>query len=351
MIKEIMHIVKAKIIGFLNGFLYFTPILLANYRWRKYLRVLYCRNNEDMKENEVPPVTNSFKSVVYMALSETTFSGGLSDRLRGIVAIYSECKRMGLPFRIVFEPLHLEDYLSPNQYDWRINNDEICWNTSRVYPCVILTYHNNSRNIWQRFVQHAILAHFLKKPYKQIHVYSNMFCSDSEYTSLFRELFKPTRELRKLIVYHLEQLGGAGNYVSATFRFRQLLGDFKEGGAVLPEKERMPYIEKCIKAIERLHERVPEKKILVTADSHTFLEMLVKKRMPYVYVMPGRVVHIGFTANASKKTYMKSFLDMYMLSYASTVFLVRDKIMYHSGFPYRASLLNGTKYGEISLQS
>lgn len=344
-----MHIVKAKIISFLNSFLYFTPILLANYRWRKYLRALYHRNNESGTDNSLPSEMNLSKVVVYMALSETTFSGGLSDRLRGIVAIYSECKRMGLPFRIVFEPLHLEDYLSPNQYDWRINNDEICWDTSRVYPCVILTYHNNSRNIWQRFVQHAILEHFLKKPFRQIHVYSNMFCSDVEYTSLFRELFKPTNNLQNLIDYHLAHLGGAGNYVSATFRFRQLLGDFKEGGSVLQEDERMPYIEKCIKGIEKLHNRVPDKKILVTADSHTFLESLVNKSLPYVYVMPGRVVHIGFTANASKKTYMKSFLDMYMLSYASMVFLVRDKIMYHSGFPYRASLMNGAKYEEINL--
>lgn len=343
-----MHIVKAKIISFLNSFLYFTPILFANYRWRKYLKVLYQLKNERAKRKS-PINVDASQTVVYMALSETTFSGGLSDRLRGIVAIYSECKRMGLPFRIVFEPLHLEDYLSPNKYDWRINDDEICWDTSCVYPCVILTYHNNSRNFWQRFVQHAILKRYLKKPFKQIHVYSNMFCSDKEYASLFGVLFKPTKELQDLMDYHLAQLGGAGNYVSATFRFRQLLGDFKEGGAVLQEDERMPYIEKCINAVERLHRRVPDKKILVTADSHTFLDTLKERNLPYVYVMPGRVVHIGFTQDASKKIYMKSFLDMYMLNYASTVFLVRDNIMYHSGFPYRASLLNGARYDEIEL--
>lgn len=343
-----MSIVLGKLFRFLNVFLYFTPILFANYRWRKYLKVLYQRKNE-REERKSPINADAPQTVVYMALSETTFSGGLSDRLRGIVAIYSECKRMGLPFRIVFEPLHLEDYLSPNQYDWRIEGDDVLWDTKDVYPCVILTYHNNSRNIWQRFVQHAILKHFLKKPFKQIHVYSNMFCSDKEYASLFRELFKPTEELKNLIDYHLAKLGGAGNYVSATFRFRQLLGDFKEGGETLLEDERVPYIEKCINAILKLHEHIPDKKILVTADSHTFLDTLKERNLPYVYVMPGRVVHIGFTQDASKKTYMKSFLDMYMLSYASTVFLVRDKMMYHSGFPYRASLLNGARYDEIEL--
>lgn len=343
-----MNIVLGKLFRFLNVFFYFSPILYANYRWRKYLKVLYQRKNERV-ERKSPINVDVPKTVVYMALSETTFSGGLSDRLRGIVAIYSECKRIGLPFRIVFEPLHLEDYLSPNQYDWRIDDNDVMWDTKDVYPCVILTYHNNSRNFWQRLVQHTILKCYLKKPFRQIHVYSNMFCSDKEYASLFGELFKPTEELKNLIDYHIAQLGGAGNYVSATFRFRQLLGDFKEGGETLQEDERMPYIEKCINAILKLHEHIPDKKILVTADSHTFLDILKGLNLPYVYVMPGRVVHIGFTQNASKMTYMKSFLDMYMLSYASTVFLVRDKRMYHSGFPYRASLLNGARYEEIRL--
>ncbi len=344
-----MNTVLDKFSKFLNAFLYFSPILFANYRWRKYLKVLYQRKNRNAQSLCSSANVGIPKTVVYLALSETTFSGGLSDRLRGIVAIYSECKHMGVPFRIVFEPLHLEDYLSPNQYDWRIKDGSVLWDTKDVYPCVILTYHNNSRNIWQRFVQHVILKHYLKKPFRQIHVYSNMFCSDQEYTSLFGELFKPTKELQDLIDYHLAQLGGPGNYVSATFRFRQLLGDFNEGGNTLPEDERMPYIERCIKAVSELHGRVPEKKILVTADSHTFLDTLTKRDLPYVYVMPGRVVHIGFTLNASKATYMKSFLDMYMLSYASTVFLVRDKMMYHSGFPYRSSLLNGVRYKEIKL--
>lgn len=109
-----MSIVLGKLFRFLNVFLYFTPILLANYRWCKYLKVLYQLKNE-REERKSPINADAPQTVVYMALSETTFSGGLSDRLRGIVAIYSECKRMGLPFRIVFEPLHLEDYLSPNK--------------------------------------------------------------------------------------------------------------------------------------------------------------------------------------------------------------------------------------------
>jgi hypothetical protein len=111
-----------------------------------------------------------------------------------------------------------------------------------------------------------------------------------------------------------------------------------------------------------MHKSHPGKMILVTSDSSTFLdELRVSVGGPHVsssasdissnwlYVIPGKVVHIGFTFDASKKTYMKSFVDYYMLSYASAVYLVRDKLMYHSGFPKRAAMLHGVDYHEINL--
>lgn len=332
----------------LNHILYFTPIIQSNYRFRhKLLIPLYHGKLSHSRQTALS--SKGAKSIIYMVLPETTFSGGLSDRLRGIVTIYSECKKTGLPFRIVFEPLHLEEYLKPNSYDWRISEDDICWDTKEAYPCVILTYHKSSHNKYQYFVQHFFLRHFMRKPYKQIHVYSNMMCKDEEYGPLFHELFEPTDELQQQIDFHLDKLGGKRNYITCTFRFRQLLGDFKEGGDTLPVEKREPYIERCIQTVKYLHEQNADKTILVTADSSTFLSELRERALPYVYLMPGKVVHIGFTFNASHSTYLKSFLDMYMISLADTVYLVRDKLMYHSGFPYRAALLGGARYKETAL--
>lgn len=329
---------------------YFLPILLSNLRMRhKTLLPLYKKKEETEKHKNVSEL-QSRKTVVYMALPETTFSGGLSDRLRGIVAIYAECKRKGLPFRLVFEPLHLQDYISPNEYDWRISDRELIWDTKKCYPCVLITYHANSKNRYQHFVQSIILKYFLHKDYQQIHVFSNMICRDDEYSNLYHELFKPTPELQKLIDYHLSQIGGKRSYVSCTFRFRQLLGDFREGGETLSDNEKETYIKRCINTVKNLHTQKPEVNILVTADSVTFLKQLEACQLPYVYIIPGKIVHIGFTFDANKQTYMKSFVDMYMLSYARTVYLVRDKKMYHSGFPYRAALLGKTEYKEIWLK-
>ncbi|WP_455081033.1 hypothetical protein [Prevotella melaninogenica] len=282
-----------------------------------------------------------------MVQPETTFSGGLSDRLRGITSIYAECKRQRLPFKIVFEPLHLQDYLVPNQYDWQLNTDEICWDIEKVYPCTLLTYHHNLRNCFQRFAQRMILRYYLKKHYKQIHIYSNMAIADKEFSTLFKELFRPSERLQDQIDYHLSQLGGAKKYISLTFRFRQLLGDFKEGGEVLPESEREAYVLRCIKGIEELHAEFPSERLLVTSDSKMFLDRL--SYLDYVYVIPGNVVHMGFTFDASQDVYMKSFVDYYMLSNAKKVFQMTDKLLFRSGFPKRAAMLNGAKYVEISL--
>jgi hypothetical protein len=281
-----------------------------------------------------------------MVRKETSFSGGLSDRLRAITSIYQECKREGLTFKISFSTPNLVDYLEPNEYDWRIGENEICYDESESYPCTLLTYHG-IKNPIQHWAQNCILKWYMRRPYDQIHLYSNMVTSDDCYGALFHELFRPTVPLQEQIDYHLQKIGGKGNYVAMVFRFRQLLGDFKEGGATLPDAEKDVYIRRCVDCVERVHRMYSGTQILVTSDSTTFLQHL--NLLPYVYIIPGSVVHIGFVFDADKATYMKSFIDYYMLSFASKVMLVRDKLMYHSGFAYRAALLNGAAYEEVKL--
>lgn len=331
-----------KIFNLFLPFLYFTPILRHNYTCRRQL-LLPLYNSKKVGKS----AKKGNKTIIYMVQPETTFSGGLSDRLRGITSIYAECKRQGLPFKIVFEPLHLQDYLVPNQYNWQLDDEDICWDTEKVYPCTLLTYHHNLRNYLQRFAQRTVLRYYLKKDYQQIHIYSNMAIADREFSSLFKELFRPSEQLQSLIDFHLMQLGGAKKYISLTFRFRQLLGDFKEGGDILPESERESYILKCIKGVEELHSRYPSERILVTSDSKRFLDRL--SHLEYVYVIPGAVVHMGFTFDASQDIYIKSFIDYFMLSYAKKVFQMTDELLFLSGFPKRAAMLTNAPYEEINL--
>ncbi len=328
---------------------YFLPIVVGNWLARRRLLLpLYSGKNSAAAPGHGRSVKGGLeKTVVYMCLKETTASGGLSDRLRGLVSIYAECKRRGVPFKAYFEVPNLSIAFEPNEYDWRIGEDEICYDAGRVYPCMILTYHADIKNRLQRLAQRTMLRHYMRKNRQQIHVYSNMVTADEQYGDLFRELFKPTSELQMQLDHHLHTLGGERGYVSCTFRFRQLLGDLKEGGETLPEEEREAYIQRCLSTVERLHGEHPQDKLLITSDSITFNRRAAA--LPYVYTIPGEIVHMGFTYDASKAVYLKSFVDYMMLSYAREVCLARDEKMYHSGFPYRAALLGGAEYREIDL--
>lgn len=327
---------------FISCLFYFLLVLRHNFVCRR--RLLIPLYNKKVADNSCELDENV---IIYMVQPETTFSGGLSDRLRGITSIYGECKRKNLPFKIVFEPLHLQDYLVPNQYDWQIDSKNICWDIKKVYPCTLLTYNNDLENNAQIAAQKKILQYYLNKSYKQIHIYSNMAIADNDFSVLFNELFRPSERLQNQIDYHLRKLGGEKKYISLTFRFRQLLGDFKEGGDILPESERESYILKCIKGVEELHSRYPSERILVTSDSKRFLDRL--SHLEYVYVIPGAVVHMGFTFDASQDIYIKSFIDYFMLSNAKKVFQMTDKLLFLSGFPKRAAMLTNAPYEEIEL--
>lgn len=327
----------------LGAHFFFAPVIIQNLLCRKKILLpLYSEKNKTHKYK----APNKDKLIIYMVLKETTFSGGLSDRLRGICSIYEECKRQNIKFRIFFKTPNLSDYLQPNIYEWNITEDEIDYNTKRSYPCSIMTYHN-VKNKFASWAQKCILKRFMSKRFSQIHVYSNMVSGDKHYSQLFNELFKPTSILQEQIDYHLQKLGGKQKYISVVFRFQSLIGDFVESGCTLPEAERDKYLNRCKATVIEIHRLHPDRQILVTSDSHTFLNTLTD--LDYVYLLPGKVVHISHVFNADKSTYLKSFLDYYMLSYSSHIWLVRDKLMYHSGFPYRASLLNGAKYDEIEM--
>jgi hypothetical protein len=282
------------------------------------------------------------KTAVYMADGRCVL-GGLSDRLRGIVSVYKFCKELNIAFKINFtNPFNLSDYLLPNIYDWHISPDEICYNEKQARPCFISDYGDFPSNIKS---QTFWAKRFLREKFKQIHIYTNMLTAEKEYAALFHELFKPTPELRELIDYNVMKLGGTGRFISAAFRFLQLLGDFKESNeklTVLPDSERKNLMGRCIENLEEIYSENDCAKMLVTSDSMSFLEET--KRLPYVYVIPGEVRHIDTCKYTGKDVNTKLFLDYFVLSQSKKVYLVVDGQMYNSGFSYRAALTNNVPF-------
>jgi len=269
--------------------------------------------------------------------------GGLADRLKGIVAVYDWCKRNGRQFRINFcEPFRLQDYLLPNKAEWLPGC--IVYNKESSIPKVCLmeprTCHKREIAEHQNELFESWMNEHLSDTSKQLHIYTNMERTEVDFGMRFNELFRPVPRLQSLINEHLANIGG--KYISISFRFTTLLGDFTDcTGAPLSPEERTELIERCMEAIKTISRQAPaHDKILVTADSETFLS--IAKEMGNVYVIPGKVGHIDY--DHGDDVNMKTFLDFFLISKAEKVYLARTGGMYRSAFAKTAAMVNDRQF-------
>lgn len=280
---------------------------------------------EYYSKSTLPPKPRK-RQVVFMVDGRQKH-GGLADRFRSICTIYQWCVVHNLDFKLYYaSPFKLEDYIEPNNYDW-ICNDALDYNSTSSKPVILfdymfpVKYHEMYLNLLRIFSK------------KDLHIYTYTFFNINTYGENFRTLFKPVSKLQEQIDFHKHKIGS--DYIAVVTRFQQLLGDFKEGEfKVLPENERKQLIEKCVNKVKELHRE--GERILCTSDSSTFLREVSK--LDYVYTMPGKVVHIDYTDGANYDTFMKSFLDFYMIGGAKHVHLLQTGDMYRSGFPGAAAI-------------
>lgn len=295
---------------------------------------------------DAPRATNTAKMVVFMC-DGRRHHGGLVDRLRSITSIYKYCADNGLDFRIHFvEPFALTDYLVPAAYDWRIDPTEVSYNSRDARPIYMTrSSHCGSPERERRF-QLAETRHNLSKPFRQVHVYCQAFDFYGDaFSSLFGELFRPAPCVEAELMRHLQALGGAGHYISVSTRFLELLGDFKEPKATktLTATEQQALIAACVAQVEAIRERHPEAaRVLVTSDSSRFLAACAA--LPYVYVIPGEVVHVDVRGTGGDRRHLKTFTDFFAIARASHSYLLRTGDMYRSSFSLRAAQMGGHSF-------
>lgn len=286
--------------------------------------------------------TGSKPMLVFM-VDKDFYTGGMADRFKGAISAYAWCKQRNIPFRIRYVyPFELADYLEAAGYDWRLREGEYttCLKDSR------LMY---GRGEYARRLVRLNLR-------KQLHFYGNYdnlsFINEKggtayTWSGLFKELFRPGEELETCLQERRADIGSP--YVSAVYRFQNLLGDFQEYSfkSLDNECERENLIVKCIDSLQMLHQRHPDELILVTSDSETFMNRA--KELDFVRLIPGKVVHIGSKSGESSSVYMKSFVDFYMLSESTKVYGIVAGQMYPSEFPMYAAKVNDIPFERILL--
>lgn len=272
------------------------------------------------------PATSSKRQVIFM-IDGRQKHGGLADRFRSICTIYRWCKENGAEFKLNYSnPFRLEDYLESNEVDW-ICKDGIDYSQNASRPVILFDY------LLPMKYHKKYLDLLLKWSKKSLHIYTYTFFNIKTYGADFRTLFKPAPRLQQQIDYHTEKIGKP--YTAVVTRFQQLLGDFKEGDfKILSEPDQQELIARCIRKVKELHK--DGEMILCTSDSYTFLQEVSK--LDFVYTMPGKVVHIDYNDGANYDTYLKSFLDFYMIAGAQMTHLLQTGDMYRSGFPGAAAI-------------
>lgn len=272
--------------------------------------------------------------------------GGLADRLRGIVSVYTICKEYKIDFKIIFNsPFNLTNFLEPNKVNWYISKEELNYNTKITDICYIETLNGSD---YEAKKQKQWFRREFKKKYREFHVRTNAIFSYKEnFSLLFCELFKLSPKLQSNIE-HQKSIIGTG-YLSTSFRFMNLLNDFNETFEMhskITKEEQNELIAKNIEQLKLLHDRNPSKRILVNSDSRTFLQTAAK--LDFVYVIPGNITHIdGNNSSDEYNTYEKTFLDFFMIANAERIFLLRTRQMYNSGYPFAASKIYNRPFEKI----
>lgn len=310
--------------------------------WQRQLSARY-----PMVGGRVPSLAAT-KTVVAMC-NGWVESGGLADRLRGVVSTYQVCKEAGssLDFRIHFvHPFPLDMFLVPNTYDWRISDADLCYTQPATTPVALEI---GSDHHYQALKQKVWLQqHIAQATGTQVHVYTNaMFAYYADYGTAFRELFKPSPQLQHAIDAQLQRLGT--DYVSVSTRFMGSLGDFQDTLAVseLPTQLQHQLIERCIEQVEQIHQTHPNSQILVNSDSAKFLARA--SQLPYVYIIDGQIHHLDVSTATDDlyETFEKTFLDFFLIAHAAHIYRLKTRWMHSTGFPYAASMVYGHPFHNI----
>ncbi|MDE6489821.1 MAG: hypothetical protein K2L49_01520 [Muribaculaceae bacterium] len=296
------------------------------YRYRRVAR----RHLSKYYSPQAPRAVNTDKLVIGMADGKY-LHGGLADRLRGLVTLYSCCRQKGVKFGIRFtSPFNLTEYLQPNRYDWRVDDSVMCMNSIDAKAVYMdnIDAQDDREPAWQK----RVMERCVDMPYRQIHVYSSFSYVGDDFGRLFRELFRPSPRIESMLEPHRQALGD--DYISVSTRFMELLGDFREprGGQQLDQAGRIDLIRRCIDRITALHDRYPDVRILVTSDSTGFLAAC--RQLDYVYTVDGEISHVDASSDTD---HSKTFVDFLLIAGASHAYQLRTGPMYAGNFSLRAA--------------
>ncbi len=304
----------------------------------KYSALIHILRKNKYKLGIFHSAKNKDCVVVYMS---DNHKAGLADRLRTIRTAYACAAINNKSFFVYHNVNHLllEEYLIPNEVDWRISKEKIDFNLKNIAICY------NFRTIPK--IHHS----------KELHIYTaNGIIAEMTNADSFPQLndhtvhsllFKPSSYLEKLIQQTMKENCLAENeYIAFHLRFLNFFEPVEINGKVTstPE-EQLQMIENVHRVIDKVYQESGIKNIVIFSDSNYFLNTA---HPAYIKRLPGIVGHIA--KHYDKQTTDKTFVDLFVMSKAKAIYSIRGQNIYGGGFSREAAIIGNKPFIEVPLK-
>jgi DNA polymerase III alpha subunit (gram-positive type) len=166
---------------------------------------------------------------------------------------------------------------------------------------------------------------------------------ESLWSSLFQDLFKPTKYLETII----RSIPFPENsYIAVHIRFVnaiEIIEPAYKRSTLLSELEQNALIEACFNKISEIS-LSKKKPVVIFSDSNRFLSEA--RKLGYC-VISGNVGHIKYSH--SQDVIDKTFLDLYALARAESIFSIVGENLYQSVFPLYGALINNKQFHRVNI--
>lgn len=284
--------------------------------------------------------TDPNRVIVY--LTDKLPTTGLADRLRTVRTAYACAAENNRKFYVyhLAGGFRLEEYLEPNEVDWRIEENDINFGLNKV--ALLLKYDTIPQfplkdREYHLYNSCGIISELKLTPEQQ-----------QKYTdrAVHKKLFKPSARLSELVQAMMERVGLQEDaYVVVHLRFTNFFEQVELGGAVTSsESERLQMLCDVHQVIDKIYHATGCMKVLLCSDSNTFLNY---KHPDYISILPGTNGHISKYNN--RDVIDKAFIDLFVMSKAKAVYSIRGKNIYGGGFSREAAIIGDKPFIEVPL--
>jgi len=291
------------------------------------------------------------KLLIYYC-SEYSLSGGLTDKLKGILSAYQISKISKRNFKIICnQPFSITKIFHENNINWNINSQttqkSLLW-MAKHYDFIDLTNELTiNKNIKKILKDKSnVISIKINQDYGKI---LKQYTKDElGWNYYFNHLFKFSSFSRETIEIYLNRHDW-NQIIGVHCRFINLLEDKIENGKVLSKEKQQELMHKISANLDKILHQNINHKILLCTDSDNFLSFIrqSKKFKDHIIIIDGIPKHSE--KNVIEKLALKKILqDFFMLGECKEVYSITYDEMYPSAFPKYAAKLKNTPFKIIT---